>query len=220
MKKLCWIVPTRDRIDDLDKFLKSFMKNNTFSDLYVIIDEDDLKSINFATEQKTNGLVNDKVNFVINNIDFDGAFLHILNHYALSFVDRYKYIGFLEDDCVIMTKNFDSYIVDREENVIYLNDKETQPAIYAGIPIIKSEIVKQLGYYSPPELRCLWADCYWKCLGDMTNSIKFLKNVIVKHEHYSFDNNKKQQDAIGKRIEEIGHEDYISWRNNKDKFIS
>lgn len=217
MKKLCWIVPSRDRVQDLEKFIKSFVDNNDTSDLFVILDADDLKSVNYYGKKRKE-YIKKRVYFVINNIDFNGAFLHILNCYSKVMVEKYEYIGFLEDDCVIMTKHFDSIICQHDENVIYLNDKETQPDYYAGVPIIKSSVIKKLGFYSPPELKCLWADKYWKDLGDITESIKFLPNVIIKHEHYSFSNNSKKQDEVGKRIENIGHDDYIAWQKYRKSF--
>ena len=218
MKKLCWIVPSRDRVEDLEKFINSFVNNNDASDLFIILDEDDSKSVKFYNENKIKEYSRERVFFIINKINFHGAFLHILNHYSKIMTEKYEYIGFLEDDCVIMTKHFDSIISQYNENVIYLNDKETQPDCYAGAPIIKSSIIESLGFYSPPELKCLWADKYWKDLGDLTESIKFLQNVIIKHEHYSFSNNSKVQDEIGKRIENIGHEDYRTWLKYKKSF--
>ena len=218
MKQLCWIVPSRDRVKDLEKFIKSFVDNNDASDLFIILDADDSKSLHYYNEERREEYGEKRVFFIINSINFHGAFLHILNHYSKIMVEKYEYIGFLEDDCVILTKHFDSIIGQCNENVIYLNDKETQPDHYAGVPIIKSSVIKKLGFYSPPELKCLWADKYWKDLGDLTGSIKFLPNVFIRHEHYSFSNNSKQQDEVGKRIENIGHEDYIIWTYYEKSF--
>jgi len=216
-KKLCWIAPSRERVLDLKKLIDSFVDNRDFADLFIVIDADDVESMNFYDQNK-DALIDSGVFFIINKIDFKGAFLHIVNHYVRDLTGKYEFIGFLEDDCVILTEHFDTIIIQNDHNVIYLNDKATQPPEYAGCPIIKSTVLESLGFYSPPELKCLWADKYWKDLGLITNSIKFVENVLVSHEHYSFSSNNKTKDNVGARIEQWGHEDYVSWNRNKEKF--
>ena len=219
-KELCWIVPSRDRPKKLSKFIKSFIANNKESDLYVIIDHDDKKYKALFTNERIQQLERLNVFILINKTkNYSGKFLHILNDYSMMMCDKYNRIGFLEDDCVIVTQNIDQKILNHDYSVIYLNDKKNAPNGIAGAPIIKSSVVKKLGYYSPPELKCLWADYYWKVLGDTLGSILFLRHVYVKHEHYEYNDNDSEKDDIARVMEVHYPSDKIEYHKNRNKYI-
>ena len=220
MKELCWIVPSRDRPKKLIKFITSFIQCNADSDLYVIIDHDDVKYQTLFTNDRIKEMEESNVFILINKTkNYSGKFLHILNDYSMVMCDKYNRIGFLEDDCVILTPNFDHQIIKYDESVIYLNDSKNAPNGIAGAPVIKSDVVKKLGYYSPPELKCLWADYYWKVLGDTLRSIRFLAHVHVRHEHYEYNDNDSVKDDIASVMEVHYPSDKIEYHKNRSKYI-
>ena len=215
MKKICFICPSRNRLSKLEDLMDSYIENGGSSDLFIIYDHDDLEYKEFYNENSTR-LNQGRVFFIENKINFNNAFLHIMNHYSLTKVDDYEMIGFLEDDCLIETKGFDQIISEQVENVIYTNDLLNTPKI-VSLPVIRSEIIKKLGYYSPPEIKCLWGDYYWKLLGEETRSIKYLSNVVISHKHYSVLGEAKDQISIA--VDSIGNKDYFAYKNNLNKFI-
>jgi len=217
--KLCFICPSKGRVEELERMIMSFVENSSIADLYVVIDSDDTKYMNHFTEDVITNYKKDRVFFILNSIDFNGAFLHILNYYALEKVDDYDLIGFLEDDVYIKTKGFDTAIADCGDfNVIYTNDLLNTPTL-VSLPIIKSDIVAKLGYYSPPQLKCLWADYFWKLLGLELNSMVYLENIILIHEHFSRNDNTKVADEISDDITRIGKSDAIAWSSNRENIL-
>jgi len=219
-KELCFICPSKGRLSELKKFIESFIDHNSDSSLYIVIDTDDEIYEKYYSDEVIQSHAKKNVYFIKNSINFDGAFLHILNHYALEKSKEYELVGFLEDDVVIKTEDFDKSIIKYKDShhVIFTNDELNTPRL-VSLPILSSSAIHALGYYSPPELKCLWADYFWKMLGDRLQSLMYLPSVIIKHEHYSRADNNKVPDAIAQRILTLGDEDFVQWKKCSGKFI-
>jgi hypothetical protein len=106
-----------------------------------------------------------------------------LNAAAVENADKYKYIGFMGDDHRTRTYQWDRKVLEALENhnVVYGNDLLQGENLPTAV-FLRSEIVRKLGYMSPPSLTHLYLDNFWLELGRAT-SIKYLPNVIIEHLH-------------------------------------
>jgi len=219
-KELCFICPSKGRLNELEEHIESFINHNSESSLYIVIDIDDKVYEKYYSDEVIQSYAKKNVYFIKNSINCDGAFMHIVNRYALEKSKEYELVGFLEDDVVIKSKDFDRSIVKYKDShhVIYANDELNTPGL-VSYPVLSSFVIRALGYYSPPELKCVFVDYFWKMLGDRLQSIMYLPSVIMKHDHYSRADNNKVPDAISQRILVLGQQDCAQWKKYQGKFI-
>ena len=106
-----------------------------------------------------------------------------MNAAALKYAPDFDIVGFIGDDHKFRTPGWDERI---EEALIpggfaYGNDLARD-----DIPtevFISSEIVLELGWFCLPGAYHLYLDNTWADLGNMTNSLYYLPDVIIEHQH-------------------------------------
>lgn len=93
----------------------------------------------------------------------------------------------IDDDCVVKTPEFDRILAEPLKKigygVAYGNDGyqgERLPTKW----MVTMNIVKILGYPTPPTLKHLYVDNFFKILGDSVKSLHYFNDVIMDHEHY------------------------------------
>lgn len=185
-EKIVWITPSRERPEKLERLIQSW-KNTTsgLSDLLVCYDIDD-NSYDDLIEKY------DAVIWCINEGETK-SFLRILNDIAYNCSDQYQYLGFMEDDCIFETEGYEQKFIDKLKElgpygIVFANDLLNTPRLIT-LPVLNSNIIKDLGYYCPNELNCLYADNYWRDLANELKSEYYFENVIIKHLHYTVDDN-------------------------------
>lgn len=197
--KILIIVPTKQRLNDFVTFAESWLKCTTgFSDIVVGIDNDD----------NTYDDIIEKYPFIWEKNE-PMKLLKYVNHLALKYVDQYKYIAFIEDDCTFNTPGFEEIFINKlkeigKNGIVWGNDLLNGGSI-VGIPFMDSSIIKRLGYITPPQLTCLFPDHFWKKLGDNLNSLYYFDDVIIEHRHYS--TGKREKDNISEVVDSIGLQD-------------
>lgn len=186
MEKIVWITPSRKRPEKLKRLIESW-KNTTsgLSDLLICYDKDDSSYDDMIKKY-------DDVIWCLNEGD-SGSFLRILNEIALECCSQYQYLGFMEDDCVFETPNYEKKFIDKFKElgsygIVYANDLLRTPELIT-LPVLNSNIVKDLGFYCPEELNCLFADNYWKDLATALSSEYYFEDITIKHLHYTVDDN-------------------------------
>ena len=105
---------------------------------------------------------------------------------APSAVDPPFAIGFMGDDHCPRTYGWDAeYLKALHEmgtGIVYGNDLlqgENLPTQVA----MTSDIIRALGYMSPPTLRHMYVDNFWRDLGNAAGCLRYLPEVIVEHRH-------------------------------------
>lgn len=93
-------------------------------------------------------------------------------------------IGNLGDDHIARTPGWDRLISDalRTPGIAYGDDLlqgETLPTA----PFISAKIVNALGWYALPCCRHLFIDDAWKALGKTTDTLRYVPEVVIEHEH-------------------------------------
>ena len=93
MMKNLIIIPTLDRVDELERCLNSVKAKSTCSDVIVAVDYDQVKKFNMRSDVYWRVFREDEKRNCVNKV----------NTIAMENLDRYDYITFLGDDCVIDT---------------------------------------------------------------------------------------------------------------------
>lgn len=177
------IVPTRQRGAKADEFLWAFNSHaHGDVDLLFAIDEDDVQS--YVARPGAKYEVNPRMGL-------NGT----LNHVATKYCDVYDYIAFMGDDHRIRTDNWDEKLIgDGEKYLVSYGDDLLQGANLPTAVLIDAEIVRVLGYMSPPELRHLYLDNFWKTLGDRLGTLRYHPEVVIEHMHFAI--GKSEPDEI------------------------
>ena len=200
MKKIAILIPTRERLEDFKIFAESW-KNTTegYSDVIVRIDDDDLTYEEIKKEYPE----------FVYEYGERKPFLDLLNDSAIKYSETYNYIGFMEDDCNFNTQGWERIFINKlmelgDNGIVWGNDLVNGEYI-VGLPFMNSKIIKKLGYMCPPEIKYLWADHFWKDIGEALGSLYYFPDVIIEHRHYS--KGKRQKDAISIEVDSNGLND-------------
>jgi len=96
-----------------------------------------------------------------------------------------KIIGFWGDDHTPRTMGWDAAVVsafNRGSRIIYGNDLLQGENLPTAV-FMDAQIVRQLGYMSPPGLQHLWIDNAWLEWGRQIDAIEYLPKMIIEHVH-------------------------------------
>jgi hypothetical protein len=201
--KIAVLIPTKDRLEDFIIFADSWMNTTEGkSDVIVGIDIGD----------ETYEGIKDKYPFIYEYIE-PKPFLDILNELAIKYSDTYDYVGFMEDDCNFNTKGWETIFINKineigDNAIVWGNDLLNGGSI-VGLPFMNSKLIKKLGYMCPPEIKYLWADHFWKRIGQAVGSLHYFPDVIIEHRHYS--TGKREKDLVSEHVDKVGTEDFIGF---------
>jgi len=188
LDKILEIIPTKERFNDFCMFADSW-ENTTegFSDVLVVTDKEDstytkLKEI-YPFKWETSKLTSP---------------LEILNEAATKYCQEYRWLSFMEDDCIHISPNWEtSFILKLKElgknGIVYCNDMLNESGL-VGIPFMDSSIIARLGYMCPPGLKAGYADNFWKQLGEDMGSLYYFDELIIEHRHFS--TGKRKKDSV------------------------
>lgn len=109
-----------------------------------------------------------------------------LNYAARRYAELYEAVGFMGDDHLPRTANWDSRIMEEldslDPRIVYGNDLLQGAALPTAV-FMQSRMIKALGFMAPPVLQHLYVDNYWKELGEQTGSLRYLDDVVIEHLH-------------------------------------
>lgn len=170
--KMLIIVPTRGRPENAARLWKAFADTDTQADVVFCVDDDDTELANYNAL----GLplwVGPRKRLV-----------GTLNEVSAFFASDFDIIGFLGDDTLPKEKNWDKQIVDsfQKNMVAYGNDGHQGEGLPTGV-FLDSGIVKTLGHMVPPTFIHLFADNYWKALGEALGTLTYLPDLDIEHLH-------------------------------------
>ena len=186
-EKILWITPSRKRDKKLRRTIDSWRETTTGqSDFLVAIDNDDNSYAATVNEYKD----------VIWEIGepINGPFLHLVNRIALKYQNEYQYLGFMEDDVIFRTPGYENRFIEKlkelgEHGIVYADDNVKKHLVRGliGLPVLNSNIVKKLGFYSPPCLKCLCGDLFWRDMAKHLGSYYRFDDIMIEHMHWKRD---------------------------------
>lgn len=212
-EKILWICPTRNRPEKLQRLIDSWREQSEgLSVLLIAIDDDDRSNDSLILRNQDENIIweiGPRIN---------GAFLHLLNKLAVKYSDQYKYIGFMEDDCVFKTKYESRFIEKLNElgplGFCHADDKINAPRI-VSLPCLRNEIIKKLGWFSPPQIKCLWMDYYFRLAASHGLKEYYFPDIVIQHLHYSVEDNIRDETA--QIMEAAAQPDYPNYHKYIEK---
>jgi len=204
MKKIAILVPIRTRLKHLEEMVKTWKETTEGkSQLIFGIDDDDTTYDEFMKQNPQ----------FIYHIAPRRPTLQWLNVLAIEYCEEYDYLCFFEDDLRFRTDKWETTVINALDGIggigiVYGEDQLNHDRI-VGCPFITSNIVKRLGKMVPNSLNFLWADYYWKKLGDGIGRLKYIPEIVIEHLHHS--TKKSDPDAVSANIDAHGQIDYEIW---------
>jgi hypothetical protein len=203
--KILIILPTKNRLKDFEIFAESWVKTKEGkSDVLVAINFDD----------NTYDDIKEKYPFIYEKVN-PGSVLEILNQMSVKYSKEYKYISFMEDDCNFVTEKWETSFINKLKDIgdygIVWGDDLVNRDYIVGLPFLDSKIIDVLGYMSPPEIKYLWVDHFWKKLGADLGTLFYFSNIIVEHRHYS--TGKRQKDEVSVVVDSNGLNDMVGYKD-------
>lgn len=185
MARLLVIVPSRGRPASAARLVQAFEATHAYdADLLFCVDDDDVHGPQYL---------------------FSGASVTIgprlrlgptLNAAAVAHAENYDVIGFMGDDHLPRTDRWDAAVLnvaDEMKTAVIYGDDLLQGAALPTAVFMTSNIVRALGYFSPPELIHMYLDNSWKSWGERANCLRYLPDVTIEHLHPV--NGKAQNDS-------------------------
>lgn len=110
-------------------------------------------------------------------------------------------IGWSADDQIFRTDGWDARVIHEfsNPNVAFVMTNDLHYGAEKAVNIYtRAEIIKALDWFLYPELQHLYVDNVWVELGNKSNSLVFLQDVIVEHMHpvYGKAKNDAQYDKL------------------------
>lgn len=180
---LAVIVPTRGRPGNAARLTEAFRATHALDALPVFVadwDDPELPAYRrLLDEEKIPRLI------VLDNGTGRGM-TRALNYAASRYAEMYEAVGFMGDDHLPRTANWDSRVMEEldslEPRIVYGNDLFQGAALPTAV-FMQSRMVHALGFMAPQVLRHLYVDNYWKELGERTGSLRYLPDVVIEHIH-------------------------------------
>lgn len=180
---LAVIVPTRGRPGNAARLAAAFRETHALDAVPVFVaDHDDPELPAYRK------LLDDDAIPRLLVLEFSGArgMVTGLNYAARRYAELYEAVGFMGDDHLPRTANWDSKIMEAldslEPRIAYGNDLLQGAALPTAV-FMQSRIISALGFMAPPSFRHLYVDNYWKALGEELLGLRYLPDVVIEHIH-------------------------------------
>lgn len=183
MRDLAVIVPTKGRPDNAFAIAKAFGETRLANtELVLVVEQDEreaysmghadwIRIVEASPHPKRRGCVAP------------------LNEVALQLLDEPEppfAIGFMGDDHRPRTDGWDRRYVEAltelGTGLVYGDDLLRGPDLPTQVAMT-SDIVAELGWMAPPDLRHLFVDDFWRELGKRAGCLTYLADVVVEHCH-------------------------------------
>lgn len=169
------IIPSRNRVANVERAIKGIKETSVISDLMIGLDEDNheiyprfdgvIYEVNPQTEKRMNGT---------------------LNLLSTRYANVYETVTFMGDDHLPLTKNWDEIlyqpIKEKGYGVSYGNDLYQKENLPTAV-MMSTNIIKALGFMSPPDQIHMFLDNFWKAVGERLEALTYFDDVIIEHLH-------------------------------------
>jgi hypothetical protein len=169
------IIGSRSRPDNAVRAFDALKKVSKISDFVLIINEDQ-KSLYPEIDGVTTHVVDSRHGV-------NGKFNTVVPEY----LDQYKTITGIDDDCLVQTDGWDKILYEPIKKngfgISYGNDG-VQGQLLPTKVMISTNITKTLGYWCPPKLFHSFADDFWKFIGESLSALYYFNDVNMEHLHW------------------------------------
>lgn len=199
------LLPSRGRPDNVKRFYESWKKNSAgLNDVVVLLDLDDET---YNTENEYWGKINE--DFVVSAVKRMNL-VEKLNSGLKDWVNSYSIIGFLGDDVIIETKDWDKKIIEKfkelgKYGMLYPNDGYNKHNVPNHIFVTK-QWCELFSWFAYPKLQHLYIDNLWRDIGNHINmnpkidgKYYHAMDIVLRHEHFFF-NKEVKKDSLYQEI--------------------
>jgi hypothetical protein len=110
----------------------------------------------------------------------------VLNLLSTRYANMYETITFMGDDHLPRTHGWDETlyqpIKEKGYGVSYGNDLFQGENLPTAV-MMSTNIIKTLGFMSPPNQVHMFLDNFWKAVGERLNALTYFDDVIIEHLH-------------------------------------
>jgi hypothetical protein len=181
---LAVIVPTRGRPGNAARLAKAFRETHALDALPVFVADHNDPELPAYRALLDEGVL---PRLMIQEATNGGTGMcAALNYAARRYATLYGAVGFMGDDHLPRTANWDSLVLEQLDaltpRIVYGNDLLQGPALPTAV-FMQSRLVQAMGYMAPPALQHLYIDNFWKALGEALDGLVYLPDVIIEHLH-------------------------------------
>ena len=185
-----WLLPTRNRISSLRRFLTSAREMGTMSPGRILVDDDDFQEHRSAYETAMALAPEQWKIEVLKNSEkcYGGALREIWR-----FVKDLPWIGLVSDDLVPSSGNWDTKLIGSLSgwNVVSSNDGwqattgDTARDRLHGAIVWSGDLARAVGWIFPDRLKHIFHDDIWETIGRETGCWSIRTDIMCKHLHES-----------------------------------
>ena len=174
------IVPTRERPLNAADLIEAWKMTGATARLFFAVDETDPQMPAYEK------LLKDAPGFVSWRRCPTTTMIEALNYAAVNYRGTHDVVGFMGDDHRPRTHRWDQHIreiFDRlGPRVVYGNDTIQGPMLPTAV-FLPGEFVARANKMCPGGLVHMYADNYWKALGERADLITYLPDLVIQHVH-------------------------------------
>ena len=180
MMKNLIIIPTLDRVDELERCLNSVKAKSTCSDVIVAVDYDQVKKFSMRSDVYWRVFREDEKRNCVNKI----------NTVAMDNIDKYDFITFVGDDCIVTTEEWDRKLCSVIEKDFHgmgmVSPGEPEWGRQDDLPLhwmVSSNMIRAIGYFVNTIFNHNYVDNDLHQYAMSINSYRKVRDVIVEHHH-------------------------------------
>lgn len=176
MEKILVLCPTRARPENAKRLKHNFAANTKGdTDLVFCIDDNDPKLVDYLVMAQEPGFY-----YKTDTPKRLGPWLN----YWVDKISEYDIVGFVGDDVLARTWNFDDRIREAmvPNGIVYGNDGWQGQNLPTSV-FMDARMVEKAGYMVYPKLTHLYIDNHWKAWGEALGTLKYLEDVHLEHMH-------------------------------------
>lgn len=134
-----------------------------------------------------------------------------VNELAVPLAKDYRFIGHVGDDNSFKTDGWDLHVKHALGNTLFAFGNDLYPRTPGSLSchiFCRSDVIRKLGYFGPPDFQHMYVDNIWYAWG-ISTSITYLDETIIEHLHYT--NGKSAADEIYGRSLSFMQSDLENW---------
>jgi hypothetical protein len=185
MYKLLIKIPTRDRANHFLPLLKEYLSKatNSHTQILISIDLDDpgMNNEEMISQIRKMGVIVEK--------GFSRSKIDAVNRDIDIYIHNYDILLLSSDDMFPMVEGYDQIIIDEMQKAfpnmdgcLWFNDGHTKELLNT-LPILSKSYYNQFRYVYHPTYLSLWADNEYTDVAKAQGKIKYIDQVIIRHEH-------------------------------------
>lgn len=185
MYKLLVKIPTRDRSKNFLPLLKQYLSKatNPHTQILVSIDLDDhtMNNPEMISQITNEGVIIEK--------GFSRSKIDAINRDIDIYIPNYDILLIGSDDMFPIKEGYDQVIIDemvkafpKMDGCLWFNDGHTGERLNT-LPILSKAYYNKFKYVYHPSYISLWADNEYTEIAQSLDKIKYINQIIIRHEH-------------------------------------